>query len=226
MNKSAASCIERCLRVCKFKIVRSTEIPCKNTRIIPALFDVRVLDMPIPRCILGPDPLPAAPPSNRSSMQAMQVHGNGPPSKPSRKRHVRDIHAADAHAVPSEKQNSNCCSSRLQASNLLISALCTGDGSTGGNERILPSFQQLHSNFSVHALPEIVRIHQHESLCNIHGACSAMLHASTRMSFCIVCAINGKGFQSKLRMCSVEKTVSCITCQPGKCFCTHHPGIY
>lgn len=51
--------------------------------------------------------------------------------------------------------------------------------------------RNVHENFSTHPLPDIVRCHQHEALLSMNGACEAMLHAARRMSFCLVCAING-----------------------------------
>ena len=41
------------------------------------------------------------------------------------------------------------------------------------------------------------------------------LRAAQRISFCSICAINGKGFSSKMRICCVTGKVSCISCPSG-----------
>ena len=101
-------------------------------------------------------------------------------------------------------------------SHLLMQALLDTHLAGDDVENTACSLRLVHCNFSVHRLPSIVRSYQQDVLNALHSACSARREAAHKISFCLVCAINGKGFQSKLRMCSISGGLSCITCQPGE----------
>jgi hypothetical protein len=83
----------------------------------------------------------------------------------------------------------------------------------------------LQESMCVHALPECVVIAQVKALNRMHGACTSRLRAAHTVSFCILCAVNGKGFQCKLRMCCISGKLSCVSCpegdflHPSKGFC-------
>lgn len=83
------------------------------------------------------------------------------------------------------------------------------------SQSIMDACRTMQENLCVHALPECVSWAQSESLARMHGACTSRLEAARRMSFCAVCAINGKGFQCKLRMCCMTGQLSCVACQQG-----------
>ena len=86
-------------------------------------------------------------------------------------------------------------------------------------QALLEACRLVHENLSVYPLPDCVTWAQSESLCNIHSACTARQRAAQRMSFCAVCASNGKGFKGKLRMCCITGKLACVSCQPGDDFC-------
>lgn len=120
--------------------------------------------------------------------------------------------SSPAQSSPSEDTEGFRSFFESRAEELLVSALVVEDTCI---EKTLLSLKLVHSNFSLHRLPSIVRCYQQDVLDALHSACSARRAAAHLMSFCLVCAINGKGFQSKLRMCSISRGLSCITCQPG-----------
>lgn len=173
LNRAAATSIERCIRVCKFKVAKPVELQLKCAHIVPASFDKGVLDMPW----------------------------------------VNVTHPL-FHTLHSEQEEEGIFSQSPEA--LLVSAFRQSDEGSD----LLKSLKLVHENFSVHRLPRIVQCFQQDVLDALHSACSARREAASSMSFCIVCAINGKGFQSKLRMCSITGELSCITCQPGMIGCS------
>ena len=144
MNRVAATCIERCIRVCKFKLFRAPEPMVRAPHLQPEMF--------LKECVDGRFFAP------RSMDLAMH--------------------------------------------------LCGGDRDRAA--RVL----SVQSNLQIFALPECVALQQLESLDRIHSGCSAKIRACQRITFCSICAINGKGFGSKLRICCLTKKVSCVTCPP------------
>jgi hypothetical protein len=84
-----------------------------------------------------------------------------------------------------------------------------------GDRQRAAGCMMVHSNLRVFALPECVALQQMEAADRMYSACSSRLRAVQRMSFCSICAINGKGFGCKLRVCCITGKVSCITCPPG-----------
>lgn len=95
----------------------------------------------------------------------------------------------------------------------------------GGNRETAAQILLVHSNLRVFALPECVAVQQLESMDRMHGSCSAKLQACQRITFCSVCAINGKGFASKMRICCLTKQMSCITCPPGTVVTVNMLGV-
>lgn len=85
----------------------------------------------------------------------------------------------------------------------------------GGDRQRAAGCMLIHSNLRVFALPECVAMQQMEAADRMYSACSSRLRAVQRMTFCSICAINGKGFGSKLRVCCITGKVSCITCPAG-----------
>jgi hypothetical protein len=146
LNSMAAISIERCIRVCKFKLFKAPEPIVKGPHLNPELFDEEGI---MTSSMLQPN----------SMDLAMSLFGD-------------------------DRQRAATC--------LLV-----------------------HSNLKVFPLPECVAIQQMEAADRMYSACSARLRAVQQMSFCSVCAINGKGFSSKLRICCITGRVSCITCPPG-----------
>lgn len=174
LNRAAASCIERCIRVCKFKLQRTAEQVPRMVHINPLQFDRQALNLPHLPCAV------------------------------STARHILNI--ASQPPVPADMLQ--------QLVGALASPKAAGDDSRCP-ALLMSSCRQVHESFSVQLLPDVVRLHQRESLEAMNGACDSMLEAGERISFCLVCAINGRGFQSKLRMCSISGELACITCPPG-----------
>jgi hypothetical protein len=192
MDRAAAASIERCIRVCKFKIPRSIELVFKPARAFgPGTFNHLALDMPHLPCVLGGA---ATGTTTTASDDALPHHCPDTP-----------LLARNPTIDP------------LQ---LLVHALVQDTG-----ENLLRSATFLHENFSVHLLPDIVWSRQQESLNCIHGTCTARAKAAATMSFCVVCAISGKGFQGKLRMCTVKGTLTCATCSPGTVVTVNMAGV-
>ena len=177
LNQAAAASIERCIRVCKFKVAKPMEPALKCAHIVPASFEEKVLDLPL-----------------------VNVH---------------NVLTGDyTTTIPDDESEERA---QLSPGHMLVQALLDNISSGGVDvENAVRSLRLVHSNFSVHRLPSIVRSYQQDVLNALHSACSARREAAHKISFCLVCAINGKGFQSKLRMCSILGVLSCITCQPGK----------
>lgn len=226
MDSAAAASIERCIRVCKFKIPRSIEPVFKPAKAFgPGAFDHRALDMPHLPCTV-----PALPQSQQPKAQQKQQSSRQNP-----------VPAASEHARPPDGGfGEGCRSNELGASSecrklcpcpvngihpaspglsdLLCSLIGDASRTAEGPESLsllLRSASFLHQNFSVHLLPDVVWQRQQESLSCMHGMCTARARAASRMSFCVVCAIAGKGFQGKLRMCTATGTLMCTTCAPG-----------
>lgn len=149
LNASAAVGIERCIRVCKFKLFRAPEPIIRGPHMHPDSFVQR----------------------------SMSVNGLGPDSM-----------------------------------DLAMELF-------GGDRNKAASCMILHGNLRVFPLPECVALRQLESMDHMHSACSTRLRAAQHITFCSVCAINGKGFACKLRICCVTRKMSCITCPAGThCF--------
>jgi hypothetical protein len=91
--------------------------------------------------------------------------------------------------------------------------VCTGRAEHWN--RVLQSCKAVQQAISVHPLPKCVTWMQVESIRKLHSACTRRMSAAHTLCFCVVCAVNGKGFQCKLRMCCVTGKLSCITCPPG-----------
>lgn len=111
-----------------------------------------------------------------------------------------------------------------------------------GDERKSDGTMLLHSNLKVFQLPECVVAHQLESLDRLHSHCSKTLLAAQQLSFCTVCAINGRGTattsgssmsggigqsfsHSKLRMCCQTGELSCISCPVGTVVTVNLTGV-
>lgn len=122
LNGMAAVCIERCIRVCKFKLFRVPE--------------------PIVR---GP--------------------------------HIQ----ADSFLA----ECMGCRSFSARSMDLAMHLM-------GGDRDRAAKILSMQCNLQVFALPECVAVQQLESMDRIHSACSSKLAAAQRITFCSVCAINGK----------------------------------
>jgi hypothetical protein len=98
----------------------------------------------------------------------------------------------------------------------------------GGYEEFMKAYTLVHENLAIHLLPRHVEWAQMQALDCIHSACSSRLMAAQKLSFCVVCAINGKGFHSKMRMCSLSMALECTACSPGWLCCIdpHLEGAY
>ena len=171
----------------------------KSAHIVPLQFDEGVLDLPAVPCVLSSAQQPKT--CRKKDVSSL---------------HVREEHNDDNNMVPEEEEGEEESTENTLLLQLVSSLLPPTPEQQELPRRALRSLQLLHENFSVHRLPHVVCCYQKEMLNAIHSACHARSQAAERMSFCVVCAINGKGFQSKLRMCSITGTLSCITCQPGK----------
>jgi hypothetical protein len=97
----------------------------------------------------------------------------------------------------------------------LLASIPHGEHSGMGIQSALETCRVLQNNMCVHALPECIIVAQVESLNRMHGACTSRLRAAHTMSFCVLCAINGKGFQCKLRVCCISGKLSCVACPAG-----------
>ena len=190
LNKAAAISIERCTRVCKFKTFKSSEATFKCVHVSPAHFDHRALLLPHLPCVNREIPF-----HNRASV-------NHTP-RASTKSLSPALHAQSDGDMAMSK-----CEGEL------VAALAGCDDVPLCNA-LLSSCRALHESFSIHRLPDVVRWNQAEALTSINSSCSARHAASHTINFCIVCAMNGKGFQNKLRMCSVTRRLSCVSCPPG-----------
>jgi ferredoxin len=202
INRVACINIERCIRVCKFKHVRIPDPIVRKGHVNQQLFDARALShMPRLNCA--------------REWQTTEWHVPGHSSSQT----VATGHTHDGRdSLPHSRAEGTWTRPSKDRARMLVDSFVKLDqGGASGNEEenLLDSCRQLAEHFSVHALPRTVRAHQLDALASVHGSCTASLVACRKMSFCIVCAINGKGFQSKLRMCSVSGTLSCISCKPG-----------
>ena len=108
----------------------------------------------------------------------------------------------------------------------------------------------LHSNLKVYALPRCVAIQQLESLDRLHSSCGKRLSAAQQVSFCCICAVNGRSASSsssggsgasysasstvggasaftscKLRLCCQTGELSCITCPAGTVVTVNLVGV-
>lgn len=80
-------------------------------------------------------------------------------------------------------------------------------------EESIDALMLLHSHVRVFPLPMCVMEWQRDALDRLHGSCYKRMNAIQNISFCAVCAINGKSFSStKLRMCCFSGELSCIHC--------------
>lgn len=64
-------------------------------------------------------------------------------------------------------------------------------------------------------LPLAVARLQRESLWELHSACGMKMQSARVLRFCIVCAINGRGFAGKFRMCTRTMSLCCTACSDG-----------
>jgi hypothetical protein len=155
LNATASSCIDRCIRVCKFKLFRIAEPVLKGPHIAGDCFLASMLHSGMPM-ILSKD-----------------MAGKHPGMKLS-------------------DTQTECCF-------------------------------LLHSNLKVFPLPECVAAQQLDALDRLHSLCSRRLGAAQRLSFCSICAINGRGAvtggtpfsSSKLRMCCHTGNLYCTVCPQG-----------
>jgi hypothetical protein len=144
MNASAAACIDRCVRVCRFKIFRM------------------------------PEPLGKSP---HVQLDVVPMEAFSPLAK----------------AVYCRE---------------LAARMFPGETSSG-----VDAVVKLFSCVKVFALPTCVVVSQMDAVDRLHSTCSRRVQAMQNVSFCTVCAINGRPFSStKLRMCCSTKKLSCIHC--------------
>lgn len=92
----------------------------------------------------------------------------------------------------------------------------------------------LHSNLRVFELPECVILQQLDAMDRFHSLCSKRLVAAQRLSFCTMCAVNGRGCagaggtpfnSSKLRMCCQTGDLSCTVCPAGTVVTVNMIGV-
>lgn len=209
LNKFAAAGIDRCIRICKFKMNKIVYPVFKHLHVASNQFRPHALCIPRVECLVVSTGLaaPCAATYNKSTGKRERdesaTSDDDEEKEATRKAENQLVEAlAESYACgrPSNFYSAACSSS-----------CCAGRISDG----LLSSCKTIHEAFSIHPLPEVVMISQYESLDAMHGACEARKRSACRMSFCLVCAINGKGFQNKLRMCSVTGELSCISCRPG-----------
>lgn len=51
--------------------------------------------------------------------------------------------------------------------------------------------------------------------CRLHSACGKKMRAAHVLHFCCVCAVNNRGFNTKMRLCCQGGGLSCATCPEG-----------
>lgn len=164
LNAAASSCIDRCIRVCKFKLFRMPEAIIRGPHCTGNTFSAAFLEggMPMIAC-------------REMAVMHPLLQGN-------------------AHAE---------------------------------------SCFLLHSNLKVLPLPECVAFSQLDALDRAHSLCSKRLSAAQRLSFCCLCAINGRGSatgsnpfsSSKLRMCCHTGKLYCTVCTKGTVVTVNMVGV-
>lgn len=220
LNRAALSSIDRCIRVCKFKALKTSEISFKFQHVDAGTFHRGALDLPLLQ-ILGDDaaasaaPLsseapPGAPQGGKkaaSGTAATKKRGRAPSASSSSTQHQQQ---EQHQASPNHPEETQKLLLPLVEALAAAHALPCSDA-----EALLRSCQTVQRSLRVYPLPVSVAWAQQGTLIELHSACSARMAAARRLSFCAVCAINGRGFQCKLRMCCLDGALSCITCPPG-----------
>lgn len=74
---------------------------------------------------------------------------------------------------------------------------------------------KLQKCISCHPLPLQVCSLQQEALVQLHSSCYRRFYAAHNLHFCTMCAMNGRGLRSKLRMCITTGSLQCDACPPG-----------
>ena len=218
LNKAASVSIERCIRVCKFKMVKLVEPPIKYGHLQSSLFDQECLKIPF----INFDALSSVPMGKGSKNAGGQQLQNN-------KAHGGKISNRSENALcnnggmsgdegPFEGAELGLFEALLQSISQSHSS-ATDQGSKN-LRAAMESCRAMHSNLRIYALPECVALAQKETLDSIHSACTSRLASAQRISFCVVCAANGKGFKGKLRMCCISGDLSCVACNAGDYFGT------
>lgn len=146
LNCLARSCIERCIRLCKLKMLRITAPPARSI-------------------ILASGFTPA-------SFLMRRTYGD---------------HSSMAAMNPT---------------------------STSEEQSIALALQE---KIRCYPLPRCIAQMQRESLWRIHSGCGMKLSSAHNLHFCGICAMNGKGLTTKMRMCSRTDELCCVACPPGGC---------
>lgn len=256
LNRAALSSIDRCIRVCKFKALKTSEISFKLQHVDPATFHCGALDMPLVH-ILGDDEDERGGGGERvEEERATKTKKQASGTLLLTKRRGRGPAATTTTTTttlgpPSFSSSPSCCAKRggdaLSSSSKaeeeqqhhrsvllrgLVDALAASSSSSSSSAAAVPhhgagrsdddgeglllrSCQTLQRSLRVYPLPVSVAWAQQSTLVGLHSACTARMVAARKLSFCAVCAMNGRGFQCKLRMCCLDGTLSCITCPPG-----------
>lgn len=203
-------------------MVKLVDPPLKSAQILPSQFQTAILHMPFMPALLATGPSAAtnhagSAATNPSSGKKCSIRAAGADCKA--KQGALQVVLAPEECIgsSSSRSNENLFS---DAKLMLIKALLgtnKHDNSNGGAaaESVMEGCRLLQENLRVYALPDCVACAQSESLSNVHSACTSRQRAAQRMSFCAVCAANGKGFKGKLRMCCITGLLSCVSCQPG-----------
>jgi hypothetical protein len=157
LNRAAAMSIERCVRVCKFKLPKSVEVSFKCGRAFGAgCFDSRALHIPMLACT--------------TAEGCCSSRVNGP-----EKRRMGGL--PEKSKPQGEEEEEGDSSGGTSSSLVLLSELvCRQMGLDSSKpDSVLRSGRFLHDNFSLHLLPDVVWHSQQESLISMHGTCTARL---------------------------------------------------
>lgn len=73
----------------------------------------------------------------------------------------------------------------------------------------------IQSRLCCYRLPDNIRETQMQMLHNRFSACAVTCANVHHLTFCILCAINGKQFSSKLRTCAETGQTYCVSCTAG-----------
>lgn len=85
----------------------------------------------------------------------------------------------------------------------------------GSDEQIHSLAITIQKSISCKPLPQETSRLQRASLWRLHSACGQKMKAAHILRFCCVCAINEKGFNTKMRLCCQSGNLSCTSCPDG-----------
>ena len=226
LNKAASVSIERCIRVCKFKMVKLVEPVIKSAHLHPSLFRQEALKLPFMPSMGSLTHVHE--PS--SALEALDGSLQGSREMISEK--MQHLEAREGrvagYSSPFDDAGLQLVAALLRSSS---QESMTVEHTKRDLQAIMESCRVIQDNIRIHALPDCVAWAQMESLDSIHSASTSRLASAQRISFCALCAANGKGFKGKLRMCCISGELSCVSCQPGEtdehCACARmHPNAY